>query len=58
MSQTFNIAWPEKRAITADTIQVWYEDAVANGECDPGMETPADMAAELHVQGLITLCRS
>ena len=28
--------YPEKRWISEDTIRIWYDDAVANGDCAPG----------------------
>lgn len=47
----FQILWPERGA----QIRGWYEDAVANEECDDGAETFEDMARALDDAGLITL---
>lgn len=52
------IVWPERRAVSDEWIAMQYSDAVANGDCDAGMVSVGDMAAELHEAGLITLSRS
>jgi hypothetical protein len=52
------IVWPEKRYVTDDQIDVWYEDAVANDEIDAhylGAETTQAKAEALDDAGLLTI---
>lgn len=52
----FEIIWPERRWVSAEQIENWYLDAVANGETlmQDGI-TSEGMAKELHYIGHITL---
>lgn len=36
MTDGINIIWPERRFVPAAKINVWYSDAIANGEVDDG----------------------
>ena len=43
----YNIAYPENRWISEDTIRMWYADAVADGECEGGHTELEFMMREL-----------
>lgn len=56
----FFILWPEVKSVSDKQIEVWFDDAVANGE----IEFPEDgynveeKAKALHSNGVITLAAS
>jgi hypothetical protein len=54
------IVWPEKRYVTDEQINVWYEDAVANDEIDApylDAKTPEAKAEALEDAGLLSIGR-
>jgi hypothetical protein len=53
----FKIIYPETRWVSESQIRQWYEDAVANGEADEGIEDVREMAYELSSVGHITLSK-
>lgn len=55
-SKTFLMIWPERRVLTAEQIEVWFDDAVSNDELtkDEG-DSVEDKAMALHQLGHITL---
>jgi hypothetical protein len=56
----YRIIWPERRTVSADKIETWYSDALANNEIAEAYKaakTADDMAAALHDAGIITLSR-
>ena len=56
MSKTFLMIWPERRVLTAEQIEVWFDDAVANDELTKDeADTVEDKAMALHELGRITL---
>lgn len=55
MLMNFKILWPENRVVTSDQIAMWYSDAVANGEAEPGLTDIEEQARELDNIGHITL---
>lgn len=62
---TFNIIWPERRAVMESAIRQWFHDADANGELDPTLAFEAKqcddtilMAQALADAGLITLAHN
>ncbi len=61
MAQQFEIIWPERRWVSAATIDGWFSDAVANGDLSEEFATDVtnteDKARELDSLGHITLGR-
>jgi len=58
MSKTFLMIWPERRVLTAEQIEVWFDDAVANDELTKDEnDTIEDKAMALDSLGRITLGR-
>ena len=56
MSKTFLMIWPERRVLTAEQIEVWFDDAVANDELTKDEDdTIEDKAMALDSLGRITL---
>jgi hypothetical protein len=55
---THYMIWPERRKVDEDTIRMWYADAVANGEAEPGYEMIEDIKAELDDIGKTTFSDS
>jgi hypothetical protein len=53
----FTIIWPERRVVSEEQIKTWYNDAVDNGDLEPGAPNAKVMAMELHSVGVITLGR-
>lgn len=58
--QMFSIIWPERRLVSAEQIENWFSDAVADGKVDVNQRGVCveDRAYALHDAGLITLGRS
>lgn len=57
---TFHIVYPERRIVSAKTIESWFRDAIANGEIDDefaGCLTVQIMARALDNAGIITLAK-
>ena len=54
-TKTFALLYPERRSVSADTIERWYFDAVANGELIYEHDSTEDMADALADVGFITL---
>jgi len=58
MPKTFLMIWPERRVLTAEQIEVWFDDAVANDELTKDEnDTIEDKAMALDSLGRITLGR-
>ena len=61
MSNQFYIVYPEQRTVSAETIVVWYNDAVASNEIDGDVidafsrEDATLAALAMEDAGLITL---
>jgi hypothetical protein len=56
MSKTFLMIWPERRVLTAEQIEVWFDDAVANDELTKDEDDSVeDKAMALDSLGRITL---
>ena len=56
LDTTFNIIWPERRTVSAEQIDIWFADAVANGDAEESeVETTQDKARFLDDLGYITL---
>jgi len=56
---TFLIIWPERRVLTAEQIEVWFDDAVANDELiKDEADTIEDKAMALDSLGHITLSKN
>lgn len=60
MSKSFLILYPDRRIISAMTINIWYSDAVANNEVAKEYfgiadTEPYQQALALHDAGIITL---
>ena len=56
---TFLIIWPERRVLTAEQIEVWFDDAVANDELiKDEADTIEDKAMALDSLGHITLAKN
>ena len=59
----FRILWPEERLVSEDTIKMWFEDAVDNGDVSLAGASSvedfcvSDMALSLRDAGLITLAK-
>jgi hypothetical protein len=56
-NRTWLMIWPERRRISEHQIKTWYSDAVANGDTDPGLNDPDEMARELDSIGYATFSR-
>ena len=55
-SKTFLMIWPERRVLTAEQIEVWFDDAVANDELTKDEDDSVeDKAMALDSLGRITL---
>jgi len=55
-SKEFLMIWPERRVLTAEQIEVWFDDAVANDELTKDEDdTIEDKAMALDSLGRITL---
>lgn len=46
--------WPVATVVSPAQVELWYSDAVANNECQAGMETIHDKATALMDAGKIT----
>jgi len=58
-SKTFLMIWPERRVVTAEQIEVWFDDAVANDELiKDEADTIEDKAMALDSLGHITLSKN
>ena len=58
-SKTFLMVWPEHRVVTAEQIEVWFDDAVANDELTKDEDDSVeDKAMALHELGRITLAKN
>jgi hypothetical protein len=57
MSETYSLLYPEHRTVSAVTILGWHADAVANKECEGGLDTDDVRGAieQLEDAGLITV---
>ena len=58
-SKEFLMIWPERRVLTAEQIEVWFDDAVANDELTKDEDDSVeDKAMALHELGRITLAKN
>jgi len=58
-SKTFLMIWPERRVVTAEQIEGWFDDAVANDELiKDEADTIEDKAMALDSLGHITLSKN
>jgi len=59
MPKTFLMIWPERRVLTAEQIEIWFDDAVANDELTKDEDDSVeDKAMALHELGRITLSKN
>lgn len=54
----FVVVWSEQRSLSEQEIETCYEDAVDNGDADPGLIDPVDMVKELSNIGYFTFVRA
>ena len=58
MTDGVRIIWPERRFVSAEQIESWFADAVANNEIAPdrlSVKTIREKAEALDDTGMITL---